>query len=67
MLGDLVIDYAARRVSVAGRAVHMTPIEYELMFELSVNAGTGADLRRPAGPGLGPWGTRAKGAACAPT
>ena len=38
-LGDLVIDYAERRVSVAGRAVHMTPTEYELLFELSANAG----------------------------
>ena len=38
-LGDLVIDYAERRVSVAGGAVHLTPTEYELLFELSVNAG----------------------------
>ena len=39
VLGDLVIDYAERSVSVAGRAVHLTPTEYELLFELSVNAG----------------------------
>ena len=39
VLGDLVIDYAERRASVAGRAVHLTPTEYELLFELSVNAG----------------------------
>ncbi len=39
VLGDLVIDYAERRVSVAGSAVHMTPTEYELLFELSVHAG----------------------------
>ncbi len=39
VLGDLVIDYAERRVSVAERAVHLTPTEYELLFELSVNAG----------------------------
>ena len=38
-LGDLVIDYAERRVSVAGRAIHLTPTEYELLFALSVNAG----------------------------
>ena len=38
-LGDLVIDYAERRVSVAGRAIHLTPTEYGLLFELSVNAG----------------------------
>ncbi len=39
VLGDLVVDYAERRVSVAGSAVHMTPTEYELLFELSVHAG----------------------------
>ena len=39
VLGDLVIDYAERRVSVAGRAVHLTPTEYELLVELSMNAG----------------------------
>ena len=39
MLGDLTLDYAERAVSVAGRPVHLTPTEYELLFELSVNAG----------------------------
>ena len=39
VLGDMVIDYADRRVSVAGSAVHLTPTEYEVLFELSVNAG----------------------------
>ena len=39
VLGELVIDYAERRVSVAGRAVHLTPTKYELLFEMSVNAG----------------------------
>ena len=39
VLGDLVIDYGERRVSVAGRAVHLTPTEYELLFHLSLNAG----------------------------
>ena len=37
--GDLTIDYAERRVSLAGRAVPLTNIEYRLLFELSVNAG----------------------------
>ena len=37
--GDLTIDYAERRVSLAGRAVRLTNIEYRLLFELSVNAG----------------------------
>ena len=37
--GELTIDYAAPRVSLAGRAVPLTNIEYRLLFELSVNAG----------------------------
>ena len=39
VLGDLTIDYAERGVSVAGRRVRLTPIEYDLLLELSVNAG----------------------------
>ena len=39
VLGDLTIDYAERRVTVAGRPVELTTAEYELIFELSVNAG----------------------------
>ena len=39
VLGDLTINYEERRVSVAGSPVQMTPTEYELLFELSVNAG----------------------------
>ena len=39
VLGDLTIDYAERRVYVAGRAVQLTSIEYGLLFELSTNAG----------------------------
>ena len=37
--GELAIDYAERRVSLAGRAVRLTNIEYRLLFELSANAG----------------------------
>ena len=39
VLGDLTIDYAERRVSVAGRAVKLTAIEHQLLVELSVHAG----------------------------
>ena len=39
VLGDLTIDYAERGVSVAGHPVHLTPTEYDLLSELSVNAG----------------------------
>ena len=38
-LGDLTIDYAERRVSLAGRAMEMTDIEYRTLAELSANAG----------------------------
>ena len=39
VFGDLAIDYAERRVTLAGRPVQLTAIEYGLLFELSVNAG----------------------------
>ena len=39
VLGDLTIDYAERRVTVADQPVQLTAAEYELLFELSVNAG----------------------------
>ncbi|MYC38695.1 MAG: response regulator transcription factor [Chloroflexi bacterium] len=37
--GELVIDYDARRVTVAGRPVRLTATEYKLAVELSANAG----------------------------
>ncbi len=37
--GDLIIDYAQRRVEIAGRPVHLTPIEYEMLRVLSLNGG----------------------------
>ena len=39
LLSDLAIHYEQRRVSVAGRAVHLTATEYELLRVLSLNAG----------------------------
>lgn len=36
---ELRIDLASRVVTVAGREVHLTPTEYELLRELAVNAG----------------------------
>lgn len=39
LLGDLTIDYAERPVSVAGRSVHLTSTECELLIVLSANAG----------------------------
>ena len=39
VLRGLIIDYPARRVSVAGRPVQLTAMEYRMLAELSVNAG----------------------------
>ena len=37
--GDLQIDYAGRRVTLAGRPIQLTSIEYRTLAELSANAG----------------------------
>ena len=39
VLGELTTDYAERRVTLAGRPVQLTAIEYRLPFELSASAG----------------------------
>ena len=39
VFGELTVDYAERRVTLAGRPVQLTAIEYGLLFELSANAG----------------------------
>ncbi len=39
VLGDLTIDYAGRRVTLAGQPVHLTPTEYRVLAEISANAG----------------------------
>ena len=38
-LGDLAVDYEKRRVTVAGRPVHLTATEYGLLRALSLDAG----------------------------
>ena len=38
-LGELVIDYADRAVTVSNRPVKLSATEYKLLFELSTNAG----------------------------
>ena len=53
--GELVIRYEQRQVTLKGRPVELTPIEYELLRVLSLNSGrvlTYNDLRRQA------WGKR---------
>ena len=37
--GELMVDYARRRVTLAGRPVELTGNEYRTLFELSANAG----------------------------
>ena len=39
VLGELTIDYVSSSVSLGGRPVHLTPTEYKLLCELSMNAG----------------------------
>ncbi len=39
-VGDLVVDRAARRVSLAGEAVHLTPLEFDLLAVLAETPGT---------------------------
>ncbi len=39
VVGDLAINYPERRVTVAGRKVHLTATEYQLLQELSTRAG----------------------------
>ena len=39
VLGDLIVDYGDRRVTLAGAPVRLTDTEYRLLLELSVNAG----------------------------
>ncbi len=39
VLGDLTVDYAGRRVLLAGRPLHLTPTEYRVVAELSANSG----------------------------
>ena len=38
-LGDLTIDHAERRVTLAGAPVHLLPMEYRMLAELSAGAG----------------------------
>ena len=54
---DPTIDYPQRRVTVAGRPVALTVIEYRMLVELSVNAGRALThehlLQRVWGPDKG--------------
>jgi two-component system KDP operon response regulator KdpE len=38
-MGDLVVDLASHRVSLAGEKVHLTPLEFDILRVLAQNAG----------------------------
>ena len=38
-MGELVINYPERKVTVSGRKVHLTATEYQLLYELSTKSG----------------------------
>ena len=40
VVGDLAIDQAGRRVSVGGKPVHLTPLEFDLLVALATAPGT---------------------------
>src|SRR5262249_47440476 len=56
-LGELVVDLEKRQVTVAGKPVHLTPHQFELLRVLAVNRGKllthRALLREVWGPGYG--------------
>ncbi|MYB75994.1 MAG: response regulator [Chloroflexi bacterium] len=57
-LGDLVMDYGRRSVTVAGKPVELTAIEFQFLAELSINSGivlTHEQLLHRV------WGTRGSG------
>ncbi len=39
MIGGLELDFARRRISLDGRVIHLTPIEYKILALLAQNAG----------------------------
>jgi len=39
VLGDLTINFAERRVTVAGKGVSLSATEYKILYELAINAG----------------------------
>ena len=54
--GGLVIDYTQSSVSLGGRPVRLTAIEYRLLAELAANAGQALGYQHLLGAGLGPAG-----------
>ena len=58
VLGELTVDYARRRVTLADRPLHLTPMEYQVLAELSANAGRVLTYERLLGR---VWGEKSDG------
>ncbi|MDE2767861.1 MAG: response regulator [Chloroflexota bacterium] len=58
VLGELTVDYAGRRVTLAGRRLRLTPTEYRMLAELSANAGRALTYERLLNR---VWGGRGEG------
>ena len=58
VLGELVIDYVTRQVTLAGERVRLTAIEYRTLVELSRNAGQVLTYEYLAEKSLGRGGLR---------
>ena len=56
-LEDLTINYAQRAVSVAGKPVELSPIEYSVLVELSASPGTALTHEQLLAAAWGPDGT----------
>ena len=55
LLGDLIVDYAQRRMTVAGVPVKLTVIKYRLLADPSANTSLIVTLRASAATGLVYW------------
>ena len=53
VVGELSVDFAQRRATLAGRPVRLTSLEYRLLLELRALRRGGGDPRAPAGTDLG--------------
>ena len=65
--GDLIIDYAERTVTLAGRPLPLAAMEYRMLAELSANAGRVTTYQAPVGTGVGRRRAAAMYGPCAPS
>ena len=67
VLGDLTVNFAERRVSMAGRPVRLTDMEYTGCWPSLRPARAGGEPPRPAAAGLGSGPCRRAPGRCAPS